>query len=100
MRSYVALALVIGSMVACSSSSAPPLVGSGGSPGQAGESSPDIPPCKSTVDAGDQTGAFLDASQDAPPQGTSNPTTPTIPDGSVLVGVDATVPVDSGTPCT
>ena len=85
-------------MVGCSSSSAPPLVASGGSL-SAGGSSPYIPPCTSTVDAGGQNGAFLDASPDTGPQGTLNPTTPS--DAGVPFGIDGSVNtvVDSGTPC-
>ncbi len=100
MRVSVAIALLVASGLGCSSTSAgPPLVASGGTAGYAGESSPELPPCNTTVDAGAELGAFIAAAIDGSPQGTTNPTTPTFGDGSLALVDAATATADAGVPC-
>ncbi len=90
---------LVGLLGACTASTAPPLVASGGVL-TAGESTPYIPPCNTSVDASDQTGAFIDAAVDAGVLGTQNPTTPSdagVPDAVV---VSPSPGVDARPPCT
>jgi hypothetical protein len=104
-RSCLALTLLLGSIVVggvagCSSSTAPPVVASGGDPGISGSDSPPLPPCKTTVPDADTT-VFFDATPDvAIGEGTLNPTTP--PEGGTAFNGDATVnptTPDAGMPC-
>ncbi len=94
MKSAVAVMILVGCALGCSSSTAPPEVAS--APGGFGGSTP-YPSCSSSANSNGDAGNFdFEAGVDSSLGiGTTNPTTP--PDGGTAFSGDATVSPGTGT---